>query len=100
MRVELRVEARNDLVEGAAFYDSQQAGVGDHFIKCLFSDLDALESQGGIHEVVYGLHRKLSKRFPFAIYYQVTETVIDVVAILDCRQDPESIARRLRQSMP
>ena len=66
MHVELRVEARNDLVEASAFYDAQSDGLGDYFIDRLFSDLGKLESEAGIHEIVYGLHRKLSKRFPFA----------------------------------
>ena len=87
-------------MQGSAFYDSQQDGVGDYFIDCLFSDLEALESQGGIHELVYGLHRKLSKRFPFAIYYRVADSVIDVVAILDCRRDPDAVAQRLGRTMP
>ena len=83
MRVELRVEAREDVANAAAFDEDQREGLGDHFIDCLFTDMESLESQAGIHEVVYGLHRKLARRFPFAIYYRVTERVIDIVAILD-----------------
>ena len=45
------------------------------------------------------MHRKLSARFPFAIYYRVADPVIDVVAILDCRRDPDTIARRLGDSI-
>ena len=71
MRVELRAEARADLDEGAAFYEDQRDGLGDYFVDSLFSDLEALQSEGGIHERVFGLHRKLSARFPFAIYYRV-----------------------------
>jgi hypothetical protein len=37
----------------------------------------------------------LSKRFPFAIYYHVDIEVIYVDAILDCRQNPEQIEKRL-----
>jgi plasmid stabilization system protein ParE len=98
MRVELRVEAREDLANAAAFYEDHREGLGDYFIDCLFIDLASLESQAGIHEAVHGLHRKLAGRFPFAIYYRVTEHVIDVIAILDCRRDPDSIARRLDSS--
>ena len=98
MRVELRVEAREDLVNAAAFYEDQREGLGDYFIDCLFTDMESLESQAGIHEVVYGWHRKLARRFPFAIYYRVTDPVIDIVAILDCRRDPSAIARRLGSS--
>ena len=98
MHVELRVEARDDLADAAAFYDGQRDGLGDYFIDCLFSDLETLESQAGIHDIAYGLHRKLSDRFPFAIYYRVADPVVDVVAILDCRRDPDAIARRLGQT--
>ena len=100
MNVELRVEARNDLVEASAFYDAQRDGLGDYFIDCLFTDLEKLESEAGIHEIAYGLHRKLSERFPIAIYYRVADPVIDVVAILDCRRDPDAIGRRLGRTMP
>lgn len=98
MRVELRVEARHDLLEGALFYEHQRHGLGDYFTDRLFEDLDRLESEAGIHEAVFGLHRKLSKRFPYAIYYRIEESVIDVVAILDCRRDPDTIAAQLRRT--
>jgi hypothetical protein len=95
MHVELRVEARHDLLEGAWFYEQQREGLGDYFTDCLFEDLDRLEREAGIHATVFALHRKLSKRFPFAIYYRIEGSVIDVVAILDCRRDPDAIAARL-----
>jgi plasmid stabilization system protein ParE len=98
MRVELRVEARHDLLEGAWFYEQQRERLGDYFTDCLFEDLDRLETEAGIHATVFGLLRKLSKRFPFAIYYRVAESIVDVVAILDCRRDPERIAERLRRN--
>lgn len=98
MRVELRAEARHDLVEGAWFYEQQREGLGDYFTDRLFEDLGRLETEAGIHATVFGLHRKMSKRFPFAIYYRIEESVIDVVAILDCRRDPDAIAARLRRT--
>lgn len=100
MRVELRVEARDDLTEAAAFYEAQRDGLGDYFIDCLFVDLQSLEYQAGIHQTVFGLQRKLAERFPFAIYYQVSEPIIDIVAVLDFRRDPDTVARRLRSIDP
>ena len=97
MRVELRIEARRDLLDGAWFYEQQREGLGTYFADRLFEDLERLEGEAGIHEVAFGLHRKLSRRFPFAIYYKIASSVIDVVAVLDCRRDPESIAKRLAQ---
>jgi len=37
----------------------------------------------------------LSKRFPFAIYYKVQEDTVIVYAILDCRQNPEKIPKKI-----
>lgn len=95
MRVELRDEARDDLVDGALFYGRQSPGLDDYFIDCLREDLKDLESIAGIHEMYHGFHRKLSERFPFAIYYKVAEDLVDVVAILDCREDPDATNARL-----
>jgi plasmid stabilization system protein ParE len=97
MRVELRVEARRDLVEAAGFYEQQREGLGAYFVDRLFEDLKRLEREGGIHEQIFGLQRKLSRRFPYAIYYRMNASVIDVVAVLDWRRDPESIYQRLIQ---
>jgi hypothetical protein len=74
-------------------------GLGASFTDRLFDDLKRLEGEAGIHEVVFGMHRKLSRRFPCAIYYRMASSVIDVVAVLDCRRDHESIARRLAQEL-
>jgi plasmid stabilization system protein ParE len=98
MHVELRVEARHDLIEGAPFYDRQREGLGDYFTDCLFEDLERLEREAGVHATVYGLHRKLSKKFPFAIYYRIEGSLVDIVAILDCRRDPGSIEAHLRRT--
>ena len=89
MRIELRTEARCDLIEAAAFFDSQRSGLGDYFIDCVFHDLRRLENEAGIHAKAFGFHRKLASKFPFAIYYLVEKDVTDVVAVLDCRRDPE-----------
>ena len=95
MRVELRAEAQDDLAQGAAFYEAQREGLGGEFIEDLFADLETLEDQAGIHPMVFGLYRKLSRRFPFAIYYQILGSGVEIVAILDCRGNPRAVRRRL-----
>jgi plasmid stabilization system protein ParE len=96
MKVRILPEAEADLARAADFYDAQVGGLGDYFIECLSGDIEALKVHAGVHERQHGLLRALSKRFPFAIFYEVTGSVIDVFAILDCRQDPDAIESRLR----
>ena len=95
MNVELRDEARDDLVTGALFYGEQSVGLDGHFLKCLREDVKKLETIGGVHEQYRGFYRALSDRFPYAIYYLVSEDIVDVVAILDCRRDPAALDTRL-----
>jgi plasmid stabilization system protein ParE len=88
VKIEILDEAQQDLIEGFHFYESREPGVGSYFLDCLFSDIDSLLLFAGIHQIVYGYHRSLSKRFPFAIYYDVVDELIRVHAVLDCRRNP------------
>ena len=98
MKIEILDEAQQDLIEGFQFYESREAGVGSYFLDCLFSDIDSLLPFAGIHQVVFGYHRSLSKRFPFAIYYDIVSELIRVHAVLDCRRNPTWIRDRLRRA--
>ena len=97
MRIEILDEAQEDLVEGFHFYEDLEVGLGSYFLDCLFSDIDSLLLYAGIHQVVYGYHRCLSKRFPFAMYYSVEGDLVRVHAVLDCRRNPSWIRKRLKE---
>jgi len=96
MRVRITRSAEEDLLKGFAFYESRQEGIGSYFLDSLYAEIDALALFGGIHPKPNGrLHRALAKRFPFAVYYERQGDDITVVAILDCRQNPASITKRI-----
>ncbi len=99
MKLHILEAASDDLVEGFHFYERGEQGIGDYFLSCLYSDIESLKIFGGIHRRVYkNLHRSLSKRFPFAIYYTVENDTIIVRAILDCRRNPSWIRSRLHNA--
>jgi len=95
MKIQVLEDAQRDLIEGSKFYEAQEAGLGDYFLDSLFSDIDSLQLYAGIHPWHFGYQRLLSKRFPFAIYELVEGNIVQVWAVLDCRQDPESIKHKL-----
>ena len=97
MTIEVLDDAKEDLVAGYHFYEKQSPGLGSYFLDSVFADIDSLFLYAGIHRVVYGSHRCLSSRFPFAIYYRVEGDVVRVRAVIDCRRRPASIRRRLRR---
>lgn len=98
MRVKILDAAERDLEEGYRFYERQSAGLGSHFLDSLYSDIDSLSYFEGIHPVIFGYHRLLSKRFPFAVYYKILNNEVLVMAVLDCRQNPSWIRKKLMSS--
>jgi hypothetical protein len=68
LRVRILDGAEKDVEQGYRFYERQSLGLGSYFLDSLYSDIDSLSFFGGIHRVVFGYHRLLSKRFPFAVY--------------------------------
>ena len=97
MKIRILDSATQDLIEGFRFYEKQEAGLGNYFIDSLFSDIDSLQVYAGIHSIHFGYHRMLSKRFPFAIYYKITEHEVSVYAVLDCRRNPAWTRERLNK---
>ncbi len=84
MKIEISSGAEADVADGYWFYKSQSVGLGDYFRSCIFVDIEPLRYFGGIHEIEYGFHRSLSKRFPFGIYYTIAS---------DCRCRSRSSTR-------
>jgi len=97
MRIRLLTSAFKDLAGGRNFYERQGDGLGEFFLNSLFSDIDSLVLYGGIHRKVFGFHRLLSKRFPYAIYYQLeSKDTVVVYRVLDCRQHPRATRTALK----
>jgi hypothetical protein len=95
MTVQVLESARIDLRRGYRFYERQEKGVGGllpgHFIwRNRF--VEPLRGYSFKHPRI---QQNASGKFPFAIYYRVESEVAIVYAVLDCRRDPQHIARRL-----
>jgi hypothetical protein len=96
MKVRILTSAFKDLAAGRLFYDRQGEGLGEYFFDSVFSDIDSLALYGGIHRKVFGYHRLLARRFPYAVYYMIdSEGSVLVYRVLDCRQNPAKTRRAL-----
>lgn len=72
MKIRILSSACQDLIDGYWFYEKQAEGLGTYFLDSLFSDIDSLIINAGIHPLHFEkYHRMLLKRFPFAVYYFV-----------------------------
>jgi len=96
MKIKILDSAEKDLEAGYLFYESRNPGLGAYFLDSLYADIDSLAYFGGIHMAVFGYHRLLSRRFPFAVYYRVINNAVVVFAVLDCRRNPNWVREKLR----
>jgi plasmid stabilization system protein ParE len=96
LKVRILDLAEADLLHGSRFYERQGPGLGQYFLDSLYSDIESLRLFGGVHRRVFGFHRLLSNRFPYAVYYRISATEIDVWRVLDCRRDPHWIRNELK----
>ena len=95
MRIEILDAAEKDLIDGFRFYEARSEGLGSYFLDSIFSDIESLYLYAGIHGLHFGYNRLLAKRFPFAIYYQCKNDIVQIYAVLDCRRNPAWIRDRL-----
>jgi plasmid stabilization system protein ParE len=96
MRIRISDEAFADLDDGYWFYEDQETGIGDYFAATLRGEIEELRITAGIHRRVYrDYHRFLSRVFPYAVYYTLSQDEIIVWGIIDCRRDPEWIRDHL-----
>ena len=97
MKIKILSSARQDLLDGYHFYEAQSPGMGEYFLDSLSSDIDSLLVTHGVHARFFNrYYRLLSKRFPFAVYYQLEHETIWVYAVLDCRKKPAWIRKQLK----
>lgn len=90
--------AFQDLELSRQFYDKQAPKLGDYFFDALITDIESLHLYASIHRQEYGFYKMLSKRFPYAIYYDIVGDIVRVIAVLDQRQSPMTTYTQLGKS--
>jgi len=96
--IELILLLQADLDIQAAFerYEDFQAGRGEVFLRQLDAALGLLRRHPEIAPVYAGPYRRMLIRdFPYGIFYQVQPSRVVVAAVVDLRQDPRTIRRKL-----
>lgn len=95
--VRLTDGAIQDIDKAVNFYDQIEFGLGGYFFDSIIADIEALKFFAGLHQQRFGHYASPAKRFPFIIYYNIGDTFVDVLAILDTRENPSNADRRLKR---
>lgn len=94
--VRLRPEAEQDLVEAATWYEVNQPGLGQQFLDEVQETLSSISEQPLAYTLVYrSVRRALLSRFPFGVFYVMSDPTLIVVAVLHGSRHPHSWKGRL-----
>ncbi|WP_162937368.1 type II toxin-antitoxin system RelE/ParE family toxin [Indioceanicola profundi] len=89
MRVVFSAEAKADIASAKAWYDDQGEGLGSE----LLEDLRSLAQRLSMHPLAFpmaekGARRASLRRFPYVLYFYVSERSVRVVACFHTSRDP------------
>jgi plasmid stabilization system protein ParE len=95
----VRAEAEADLVASKRWYDEQHNGLGARFIAEVDATFRRIDTNPLAFSLVHGnLRRALLQRFPFGVFYGLTDQHIVVVAVLHAARDPRLWGKRQRSA--
>jgi len=94
----IQPEAKEDALDAREWYEKQEVGLGDAFLRDLELCLRIIQEHPEIARVVYraGRKRKLS-RFPHLVFYTVGKTKISIVQIVHGHRNPQLWKKRFNE---
>ena len=94
--IHLTSAAEQDLLEAIEWYDEQNPGLGDEFLRNVDAILANISRNPmqfpQLHKTV---RRAFVRRFPYGVFYLVAEHRIEVLALFHVRRDPTAWHLRL-----
>lgn len=90
--------ALTDIIEAYDWYEQRQAGLGERFELALDSCFRWAENHvEACKEVVPGVRRCLVREFPYAVFFQVVDQSLHVIAVLHGARSPRNWTSRVRK---
>jgi toxin ParE1/3/4 len=91
----IRPEAEADIAEAFDWYEARVPGLGSHFLLVLDAAFNSIVRNPNTYPQVHKrVHRALTRRFPFAIFFVVEKKSIVVLSIFHVKRDPRVWKKR------
>ena len=98
MRLTYHPEAEAEFIEAAQFYEERLPGLGRQFIAAIENAGAMIRRSPERSRIVEAdIRRYLVSRFPFAIYYRVTEHELRILAVKHHRRHPDYWRQRVSE---
>lgn len=90
MRLQLTEEARKDYLEAKEWYEEIDSELGKYFESVIETSLNKVKANPIQNQKISGDTRKaVVQKFPFNLFYIISNDLIVVTAILHQRRDPK-----------
>lgn len=91
MQTRFHPEAEAELAEAREWYAQQREGLDTHLMLRIDETLQRITDSPEAYPIVYGpLRRAVVRQFPFAIFYELTNDEIRVVAVFHSKRNPKT----------
>ena len=97
MKIIVTSAAQRDLIDAYEWYQTTSPGLGGRFIAAVDTLFDFIRQHPSLSRAVLrDLRRIHTKRFPYAVYYEVRDSgTIRIIAIFHTARDQPSLASRV-----
>ena len=97
MRIVFRPEARDELLEAQAWYESKSSGLGLEFARSVEAAIAlAGRNPDAAGFIAADCRRLLLRRFPFSLVYRARADELVVLAVFHHRRSPARLVRRVK----
>jgi len=87
MKVRFLAPAEIEMLEASIYYENQAAYLGDDFLDIVEAATgEIVESPETWPEIDPGIRRRVLRRFPYSILYQIIQDEIIIVAVMHHKQ--------------
>ena len=93
-------EVEEDAVSAYIWYEEKSKGLGEEFLRAFYASAAEISRTPNLYPKIYkNFHRKLLKRFPYAVYFLIESGAVIVYGLFHCARNPyliqENIDNRL-----
>ena len=86
-----------DLDEALMWYEGEQSGLGQRFYKSFENAINRIKKNPhAFFDVIPGVKRILLKKFPYKVFYTISEKNVFVIGISHAKRSNSYIRKRLR----
>lgn len=91
----LRKEAKDELIQAAEWYESQQQGIGEKFFNEALEKIEDVADKPNSHSPFHKEYRRASLyNFPYWIVYIIKTPIILVLSVWHKKRNPDSLIQQ------